>query len=190
MHGKYKFDFGDTSYGPLGFCAEVHAQDPKEAVQKLIDALPGDFEIMKDGDGNLNPPIGYITVYFNQHHVSEADIIDSESCEEEDRCPLNELPEGEFVPHDPKAVRPVAAGVEYRSDKNNAIRIALARLTILHHTQKLGMKDPEMELASDPNRCLTDILSDLLHFSYGNKLDFETALHLARSHVDSEADGG
>ena len=72
---SYHFDLGNSSKGPVGFCARVTANSKVEALNILRQAI--DIE-----DGlHVRPPYGlegveYIRVYFNSEAVSTADIDD------------------------------------------------------------------------------------------------------------------
>lgn len=68
---RFHFSLGNSSDGPVGFCAAVHATSKKEAVEKLRKALPDCQKVgpFSDVDG-----IEYIEIYFNELEVTEMDI--------------------------------------------------------------------------------------------------------------------
>lgn len=72
---SYHFDLGNSSTGPVGFCARVIAASPEEALEKLKASLPEAQEVWLDGH---NPPSGaiieYVTVYLNPDALTVADI--------------------------------------------------------------------------------------------------------------------
>ena len=72
---RYHFGVGDSTDGPIGFCAEVFAQSDEEALQILKDNLPEELEVPlgMDGDG-----VGYIRIYFNDANVVLDDIDEEE----------------------------------------------------------------------------------------------------------------
>ena len=81
---SYHFDVGNSSKGPVGFCARVKAENEKEAVSKLRNLLEHSehFEIdlaVEDRDKGIE----YLNFYVNPAYVFESDIDDSEPVEEE-----------------------------------------------------------------------------------------------------------
>jgi hypothetical protein len=90
----YLFDFGDSTEGPIGYCARIVARTEREAIARLKALLPEYIE----GDRHLLDAIDakseYLTVYFGRN-VSEIDI-DGAECpvcgnefgdDDPDRCP-------------------------------------------------------------------------------------------------------
>jgi hypothetical protein len=74
---KYHFDVGDSTSGPIGFCAVIEAASPQAAVERLREQLLDTsvrIEDAKDAE--------YIEVYFNDQKVSEADIDSVEDDED------------------------------------------------------------------------------------------------------------
>lgn len=61
---SYLFDMGDSSKGPIGFCARVAANSPKEAAEKLNAALPDHVDV-EPWDNSGETDVKYITIYFN-----------------------------------------------------------------------------------------------------------------------------
>lgn len=75
---SYHFSLGNSSTGPVGFCARIVAESPEAALQELKQHLPAEHELdLEDEDGD---PIGkapgspYIEVYFNIDAITVADI--------------------------------------------------------------------------------------------------------------------
>ena len=78
---SYHFDCGDSTHGPIGFCARVRAETPERALELLRAALPPSMPVDGDGDGE---GIEYIEVYFSGDGISVDDIDDEEEDEDED----------------------------------------------------------------------------------------------------------
>jgi hypothetical protein len=76
---SYHFDVGNSSTGPIGFCASINAKSRKEALKKLRFLLPE--EVMADEGLGLKRPEEYIRVYFNDKALSTGDIDFSEPVE-------------------------------------------------------------------------------------------------------------
>jgi hypothetical protein len=98
---SYHFSIGNSSEGPIGFCARVLADSEAEAVQVLKDALESvdiqcEHAVYDDCvDSKDDRPVDgleYIRVYFNPEVITASDIDDSE-----ERCPCCEggVDEGE-----------------------------------------------------------------------------------------------
>ena len=68
---RYHFSLGNSSEGPIGFCAAVTANSRKQAVKILRDALPVEVN-PHVGDGDQR--IEYVEVYFNADAITEANI--------------------------------------------------------------------------------------------------------------------
>lgn len=74
----YHFSLGNSTSGPIGFCARIVAKSEEEALQKLRDTLPTEFTVREDyKDG-----IEYIAVYFNPDAITVKDIDESEATEQ------------------------------------------------------------------------------------------------------------
>ena len=82
----YHFDLGNSSTGPIGYCARVVAHSKREAVRLLKAAIPGDFEYTVDlGTRNDDGTgINYITVYLNPEVITVKDIDDFEEADLDD----------------------------------------------------------------------------------------------------------
>lgn len=71
---RFHFSVGNSTDGPVGFCAAVYAETPEEAVELLRNALPVESPVRpEDRTG-----ISYIAAYFNQSAVTVADIDEVE----------------------------------------------------------------------------------------------------------------
>lgn len=78
---SYHFDLGNSTAGPIGFCARIRAHSKKEAVQRLcaaLDSLNNEYAVDVQEDG-----VEYIEVYFNPKYVSESNVDDEEDVEED-----------------------------------------------------------------------------------------------------------
>ena len=80
---SFHFDCGDSSSGPVGFCARVTASSEEEAVEilhELINEKDGTFEVMASNVKGV-PCVEYLTVYINPDEVTESCIDDHEDNE-------------------------------------------------------------------------------------------------------------
>jgi hypothetical protein len=70
---RYHFSLGNSSQGPVGFCAAAHAASPEEAVAALQANLAecADIHARDSGEG-----IEYIAAYFNAPAITVDDIDD------------------------------------------------------------------------------------------------------------------
>ncbi len=69
---SYHFDLGNSSVGPVGFCARVSATSKVNAVAKLHARLDEDYEVPYDAtDGEIGE---YLCVYFNHDAITVKDI--------------------------------------------------------------------------------------------------------------------
>lgn len=71
---SFHFDCGDSSDGPIGFCARVTADDEAKALQLLRDALPLDLKVGIEDRPEGAPGVEYIQVYFNAANITTKDI--------------------------------------------------------------------------------------------------------------------
>lgn len=76
---EYHFSCGDSSNGPVGFCAVVRAYTKVEALKKLREAMPEEEEL-KTYDGSDD--VVYFNVYFNEAKVTVKDIDQVDAQEE------------------------------------------------------------------------------------------------------------
>lgn len=80
----YHFSIGNSSVGPIGYCAEIWADQPEQAVALLQKYLPLDFEIsLYDEHGDLLEGNQCLCVYFNENAITEADIEEVTSLEDD-----------------------------------------------------------------------------------------------------------
>jgi hypothetical protein len=68
---EYHFSAGNSSKGPIGFCATVRAHSKAEAVELLSSALPETYET---GISENNGAVLYLNVYFNSQAVKASQI--------------------------------------------------------------------------------------------------------------------
>lgn len=78
---SYLFSCGNSTVGPIGFCARVQATSRREALQLLKAGLPTDatVETAADAEGSIE----YLNVYFNEDAVTVQDIEDVEDVNSE-----------------------------------------------------------------------------------------------------------
>ena len=69
---EYFFDMGNSTWGPIGFCARVWAETAEEAAEKVRDSLPEFLPVESD-----DKSISYINVYFNPDVLAASDAKDS-----------------------------------------------------------------------------------------------------------------
>lgn len=78
---SYLFSCGDSSNGPVGFCARVQATSRREALRLLKAGLPTEAAIPTAADTEAS--IEYLNVYFNEDAVTLADVEDEEDVDED-----------------------------------------------------------------------------------------------------------
>ena len=74
------FDLGNSTDGPIGFCARVTAKNEKEALGLLRERLPDSIYVHEDG-------WEYIEIYLSPHNISVDDISEWEEVDDERGCP-------------------------------------------------------------------------------------------------------
>lgn len=67
----FHFNVGNSTNGPIGFCAAVTARSREEAVQLLKDGLPWEMPLMGDNEAE---GIEYARVYLNPDSIMVEDI--------------------------------------------------------------------------------------------------------------------
>lgn len=73
----FHFSLGDsTNTGAVGFCANIVADSPEDAVERLRRLMPDDQSVPIDGIGRGKHSEEYIHVYFNPDSVTVRDIDD------------------------------------------------------------------------------------------------------------------
>jgi hypothetical protein len=78
---SYHFSLGNSTKGPIGFCAQVKAYSKEEAVEILKEILPEEWDThFQDDDRSIE----YCCVYFNPDAISVRSIDDWEDADEED----------------------------------------------------------------------------------------------------------
>lgn len=79
---QYHFSLGDSTKGPIGFCALIKAGSKAEAVALLKKSVPEEQDVHPvTEDGDDNPAIVYIAAYINEAAITEADIDEEEDVE-------------------------------------------------------------------------------------------------------------
>ncbi len=68
---RYHFSLGDSSKGPVGFCAAVYAESKEKALAKLKEILPQDCVVPMDPEDD---EIDYVQVYINPDAITIEDI--------------------------------------------------------------------------------------------------------------------
>jgi hypothetical protein len=71
---SYHFSLGDSSKGPVGYCARIVATSPKKAVELLREIIAEEQEVDKCGTDAQNDKCEYIEAYFNPGAITVADI--------------------------------------------------------------------------------------------------------------------
>jgi hypothetical protein len=75
---SYHFSLGNSTVGPVGFCARIYADTPDEAVHKLSELLEGIADGYDLTGDHVYPGIGYAEAYFNPDAVTVQDIDEIE----------------------------------------------------------------------------------------------------------------
>ena len=75
---SYHFDLGNSTSGPIGYCARVRADSREQAVELLREALPQDVEI--EPSAIELPGVEYINAYINDQYPTVHDIDEEEPC--------------------------------------------------------------------------------------------------------------
>ena len=74
---RYHFGVGNSTHGPVGYCAAIYAESPEDALEVLRGMLEGDGvlgHLIDDPDARENGGIDYLNVYFNPEKVTLEDI--------------------------------------------------------------------------------------------------------------------
>lgn len=85
---SYHFSLGDSTDGPVGYCARITAGSEAEAIERLQQIVrersafdnEGEFEVWTGEDGSRDE---YLAIYLNADKITAADIDDEEDVEEE-----------------------------------------------------------------------------------------------------------
>jgi len=78
---RYHFNVGNSTDGPVGYCASVYAESPEDALGMLRELLAGDGclgELVDDRSTELHGGIDYLNVYFTADRVTVDDIDEEE----------------------------------------------------------------------------------------------------------------
>lgn len=70
----YHFSLGNSTDGPVGYCASIRAPTKREAVARLKMLLPEYIDVEHDELG----PDEYITIYLNDRVIKPANIDEVE----------------------------------------------------------------------------------------------------------------
>lgn len=76
---SYHFSAGNSTFGPVGFCASVRATSAQEAVDVLRASLPEAISVKDDRSSGKNadrPAVEYLRVYLNPAAVTVEHIDD------------------------------------------------------------------------------------------------------------------
>jgi hypothetical protein len=76
---RYHFSLGDSTVGPIGFCASVRARNKEEGVKTLRRRLPAELAVAEWHAGGDPDGIEYIRVYFNEAAISVSEIDEVEA---------------------------------------------------------------------------------------------------------------
>jgi hypothetical protein len=68
MMKSYLFSLGDSSKGPIGFCARIRATSQAKALEILKRQLPESVDV--DANGGDGDAVEYINVYFNDAAIT------------------------------------------------------------------------------------------------------------------------
>jgi hypothetical protein len=75
---SYHFSLGNSSDGPIGYCARIKATSKESAVEILKAVLPCESKVTPCGSDEQNKAVEYIQAYFNPDHASLKDIFEFE----------------------------------------------------------------------------------------------------------------
>lgn len=79
---QFHFSLGNSSKGPIGFCALLKADSKKDAVALLKKVLPDELEIRPLGNDKENAAVIYIAAYFNDKAITVRAIDEEEEVSE------------------------------------------------------------------------------------------------------------
>ena len=80
---RYHFSLGNSSKGPIGYCAVVIARSQWEAIEKLRKQLPEELKVPQVGE-EYDPDVEYIEAYFNDQAIRLKDIDEIEDVPEKE----------------------------------------------------------------------------------------------------------
>ena len=70
----HHFSVGNSSTGPIGFCADVRATSPDEATERLREALQHVLEVHLRSIADFPDHVEYLNVYINPDAVTASNI--------------------------------------------------------------------------------------------------------------------
>ena len=80
----YHFDVGDSTAGPIGFCASVRAKSKEKALELLKEILPESVDASDPfADVDQRGEVEYVRVYLNADALTVADIDSEEDIQDE-----------------------------------------------------------------------------------------------------------
>lgn len=79
MAKQYHFSLGNSTKGPIGFCALIKAESKADAVALLKKVLPQEFEVRPLGTDEENAAVVYIAAYFNDKKITVRTIDEEET---------------------------------------------------------------------------------------------------------------
>jgi hypothetical protein len=82
MAKQYHFSLGNSTKGPIGFCALIKAESKADAVSLLKKVLPDELEVRPMGGDKENASVVYIAVYFNDEAIKVRCIDEEETVRE------------------------------------------------------------------------------------------------------------
>jgi hypothetical protein len=80
---SYHFSLGNSTKGPIGYCARIRATSKKEAVEILKAVLPEELKIHPCGTEEQNKAVEYIEAYLNAGPISPKSIDEEEDVDDE-----------------------------------------------------------------------------------------------------------
>lgn len=84
---SYHFSLGNSSTGPIGYCARLSAHSKKEAVEILKRVIALEVEVPRCSDKDSdNARVEYIEAYLNEEAIKESDIDEVDAHCEVDDC--------------------------------------------------------------------------------------------------------
>lgn len=71
----YHFSCGNSTYGPIGLCARLKANNKAEAVTRLRRILEANVGPMGEVSISVSDPhVEYINVYISPEHIESSDV--------------------------------------------------------------------------------------------------------------------
>ena len=82
-HKQFHFSAGNSSKGPIGFCAVILAKSKADALARLKRVMPDSLKVHPLGDDEDNAAVVYIQIYINDSKITVKDIDEEEEVEGE-----------------------------------------------------------------------------------------------------------